>query len=184
MITRATARLVATTPRERALLAAGAVAVVIMLIAAGFWYGTSETARYPDRYLLEEQEMPPGWRPVALPAEARNELGITENPGKLSRSGLENLESDTGIIAEEGWAQTLGRTGLFDAVIVFALRFNNDGDADDWVREARNQCRDGGRLLQDRSVVLLVLSAGRNDADAQRVANEILGKAPRLSEAC
>lgn len=166
-------------PRRAAVFA---VVVALLLLGGGTaaYVELSAEARYPDRYLVQENEMPTGLRTSAIPAEARMALGIEENPGRLSEQMLERLSaSDARPV--DGYAQLLGGTSA--EVVVFALRFDTREDAQRWTATAADDCPDG--LLRDRTIVLLVMGEGsRGEAQAERVRDVLEDKSPRLQAAC
>lgn len=171
---------------QRRLLVVGGALLVAFLLVGGSYYALSAEARYPEGYLLEDDEMPSGLRNSDLPPVALGVLGVKETPGEMSESALGNFETDSGVRPEEGWLQAFGASRSDLQAILFAFRFESRGDADEWIGEAREECDSGdGLLLRAGTVVVLVVPESDDNADAmRRVANAVEDKAPKLEFVC
>lgn len=172
---------------HRVFVAAGIVLVLLLAAVGGGVYATSAEARYPEGYLLEEKELPAGVRNAQLPSFVLAELGVDETPGQIDPAQLEQFETDAGLRPAEGWLQVLGASSASPDVFLFAFRFDSREDAGEWLNEARDTCleNDGGRLFQDRSVVVLLAADSDEDLPVlAKVAAALQDESPRLARVC
>lgn len=150
-------------PGKRLPLAAVIGVVVLVLVT-----GTGATLyamdvgpfAYPDRYLLEKEEVPPSLRLTSLPVEVREELGVTENPGKVRDDKLDGFRQGA-IEPEEGWIETVTPRGQYVPVLIMALRFADADAASDWAADSAAEGCQGGTILKDGKVIVAVGGQGR-----------------------
>lgn len=165
------------------------VAVVLLLVVFGSgtaaYLEFSPTARYPERYLVDDDEMPAGLSNAPVSPELRDDHEIDENPGRMNADQLEDVSAGSSTTPEEGWVQVLGDPSGEPMVAVLALRFEDAEAADGWVRSMMPVCAfGGGRVYQHGSVAVLVAVEDSDGiARLNDVADVLLDKS-RLERAC
>lgn len=159
-------------------------ALVVLGGGTAAYLELAPTGKYPERYLLEEDEMPAGLRLLSLPDQAKAELGVSSNPGEMKKAKLADFESDSGVRPAEGWLEVFGSGGFsFDAAL-FAFRFSSVGDAETWVQESLSECGANALAYRWGNVVVLIASESGNTEPAAKVAAALKEKTPRLERAC
>lgn len=141
---------------------------------------------YPRRYMLEGGEVPARMELMDLPADAEEEFGITENPGRIDRDRLAEFGQGPAPEPKDGWAEVLTPTSTPAPVVVLALRFADEDAAKTWASLVSTQCsRGGGAVLQDGDVAVLVFGEGTTaSAHAGRVVDALEEEAPALNNLC
>lgn len=164
-----------------------AIAVVALLVVAGVVvFAATALAGYPEKYLLDEDEQPDGMRIARLSQDERDELGVTENPGRIDREKLRSdYETQSGVEPEDGYALVLA-DGSGARIAVLAFQYANEEDAQAGAREARAVCSfAGGAVLRDGDVVVLVVRVGGSSSNAvSEVAAALRDKEPDLARVC
>lgn len=150
--------------RNRRLLIIGAIAVASLLVLGGVAYGayTLLGLGYPDKYLVDADEMPEGMSEARLTSQERDQVGIEENPGRMSEDRLDDFAARNGARPDEGWTQVLGdSSGGTQRVAVVALQYANEEDAKSGASQLRALCSfAGGAVLRDGDVVVAVVPDG------------------------
>jgi hypothetical protein len=172
--------------RRRVVLAA---AIGLLVVAGGsgaYFYATdSGPFAYPHEYLVEGSAVPAGLRLPGVPADVRDQWGITSNPGQIPDDRLGDLPN-AGTQPDEAWVEVLQAGDRADAVTIVAAKYADADHASTAVSTARLQCLSGGSaILQDGKVVVLVLVG---DSQAMPYYNKlvrtILGQVHGLTEVC
>lgn len=148
--------------RNRRLLAIGALVVVALVGLGAAAFAITGALAYPDKYLLEEDEIPAGLAEGRLTAEEREEYGVTSNPGEISSDELDQFSDREGDPPEKGWVQVLGDSGGgTQRLVVLALQYENEDSAKSAATQLRALCSfAGGAVLRDGDVVVALAPEG------------------------
>ena len=179
--------------RERKALVVAVAAV--LLLGGGATVGAMYALdigpfAYPNKYLLEEDEIPRGLTLIRLPDEAREEVGIRSNPGKVDSDRIDEI-SFGGPRPKAVWMQFLGEraspSGGGAAIAIVPIQYADQEDADSAARGVRGACafRDGLTALRDGDVLVLVTAEGSAGGTwLPSVVSALKAKNPDLTTLC
>lgn len=173
--------------RARRTLAIG-IAIALLLtsgVAVGAMYALDAGPfAYPNKYILQDDEIPRGLRNAPLDAEAREELGLTSNPGEVDPSTI--VDDTGGPRPERAWVQGLTNGASEPIVVIVALDYGNRDDADDAASRLQAGCmfRDGFTLLRDGDVLVLVMPENGGDGYVASVVAALKRQNADLSTVC
>lgn len=146
-------------------------AVVVLVVLSGgatavLYAAHAGPFAYPHAYLVEGSSVPSGLSLPAVPADAREEYGITENPGQVPRDNFENVDGSGGPTPEDVWMEVFAARGQSGALTVLAIQYANEDDAKSVAGVTSFRCMAGGfAVLRDGDVVVMVIvgnSAGQS----------------------
>ena len=175
---------------NRKLLLIGAAVVALLLVGGAVFVATA--LGYPDKYVLDEDEMPAGMSNEDLSASDLREAGMRENPGEIDwdRSELADAFSQAGIDdPEEAHGQVLDAGS--SEIVILALKYPNEEDARSAAQSMRRICSFGSAggvqalVMRDGDVVVAIVSDdGASRAQVQAVGEALREKASGLERAC
>lgn len=147
-----------------------AIAVAILLLSgfgtvAAMYAMDAGPFAYPEQYLLRGDEMPRGLHTPPPDADAREEIGMMQNPGELDWSRLRGQIG--GPEPDAVWGQFLAEVGDPDPVIgLVALKYASTKDADAAANGRIQLACAGGMVtvMKDGDVVLVIV---HEDEDGQ-----------------
>lgn len=180
------------TPRQRTFAIVAALVVLLggSATIGGMYVFDVGPFAYPERYLLEKDEIPAGMFMMPIDPDLRTEIGMRENPGEISTRDLMDSFEMGGPYPEAGWAQQLGGdgpTGGDVPVVILALKFANEEDAKTAAARFRFGCAGGGlAVLRDGDVVVVVAPQDENEGRpfVNAVVSALIRKAPDLVRLC
>ncbi|HET6405049.1 MAG TPA: hypothetical protein VFH78_10415, partial [Candidatus Thermoplasmatota archaeon] len=162
-------------------LLVGAV-VVFAAVALGF----------PEKYVLDDDEMPPGMSNARLSSSELRDAGMSRNPGPIDwdRSVFADGFAQTGADdPKEAHGQVLAAGAA--RIVILAMQYPNEDEARDAAQQMRTICSFGGRagvqavVLRDEDVVVVVMSGeGATRAQVSAVASALTEKVEDLSRVC
>lgn len=174
--------------RRRTRLYAMLAVLVLLLLGGGtgaLYAAEMAPFEYPRRYMLEGDELPRDMRMAAIPRDIQREMGLTENPGRISSEQLDRFGEGPAPQPEEGWAEFLSPTSSQDPVMVMALRFEDEDDARSWTSLLSLRCSSVGAVLRDGDVAVVVAAdSTTGKAYVGRVVASLRSEAPGLTVVC
>lgn len=177
---------------RRKLLLVGAGVVALLLVGGAIAVFVATALGFPDRYVLDEDEMPRGTSNARLTSSELRDAGMRKNPGPIdweqseiadgfAQVGLDDPEEAHGQILAAGAAK----------IVVVAMKYPSEKDAQEAAQTMRRVCSLGAAggvhavVLRDGDVLVVVLSdEGASRAEVQSVGSALREKASGLERAC
>lgn len=174
------------------MLIVAAAVVALLLVGGAIAVFVANVFGYPDKYVLERDEMPPGMSNSRLTASELRDAGMSENPGEIdweasefagafSQAGLDDPDRAHGQILAAGASE----------IVILALKYPDADAAQSAAQSMRQVCSFGSvgglqaMVMRDQDVIVIVVSeGGASRAQVQAVGSALREKASGLERSC
>lgn len=163
-------------PANRRIVLLGASALAVLLLGGAVAVYVATALGYPDKYVLDADEMPAGMSNARLSANDREESGLRSNPGEMDRDKLEQ-DMPLDPSPDRGYAQILA-TSDGSRVVSVAFKYADEEAARSSTTQLRAVCSFAdGIVLRDADVVVMIFPEdGATRSNARAVANALIDK--------
>lgn len=180
------------TRTNRKMLVIAAAVVALLLVGGAIAVFVATVLGYPDKYVLERDEMPSGMSNARLTSTELRDAGMSGNPGEIdwqdsefadafSQAGLDDPERAHGQVLAAGASK----------IVVLALKYPDADAAQSAAQSMRQICSFGSvgglqaMVMRDDDVLVIVISEdGASRAQVQAVGSALREKASGLERSC
>lgn len=168
--------------RRRRTMYLVAAIVAVLLVGGGVAIYAATDLTYPNKYVLDDDEMPSGVSNARMSRGDLADAGMEKNPGAMDE---EQFKSDypTRNQPEEAHSQVLQTSA--GRVVVLSLRYADEDTARAAAAEARALCSfAGAAALRDGDVLLLVVGDDTPSDVVAPIVRTLKEKVSSLDQAC